>query len=160
MEQEFDNLPDWKLKASNLGLRLITEEGDMEDPYTHYYAVDDHGYRGYFGDAQGQGADADHGIICDSEDELHNWGVLIPTRPQHSDLFTISANEPTPALVHVYIRENEHGEFEVPTSRNVGVCIYGNDVYFTDDREDAHDTAVATFGKHINVIFQEGTYSE
>jgi len=45
------------------------------------------------------------------------------------------------ALLNVFVRENNDGEFEVPTTRDLGVDIDCDTIYFTSDRQDAYDTA-------------------
>lgn len=57
----------------------------------------------------------------------------------------------------VTVRENEDGEFELPT---LGATSLEAGLYFADDKQDAIDTAKHSYGENVIVTFKRGTYQE
>ena len=61
----------------------------------------------------------------------------------------------------VVIRKNQDGEFEVPTnSPAYPATSFRAGLYYTDDREDAFDTARLAWGEHAEkIVCRSGTYN-
>jgi len=54
----------------------------------------------------------------------------------------------------IVIFKNQYGEYEVPTNVE-------NDIYYTDDKQDAEDTARAAWHfVELNIVHKRGTYGE
>ncbi|TFG82817.1 MAG: hypothetical protein E4G74_02140 [Erysipelotrichales bacterium] len=53
----------------------------------------------------------------------------------------------------ILIKKNEYDEFEVPTTSD-------SEIYFTDDKQDATDTAMFFHGAEVVVLFRRGTYDK
>ncbi len=59
------------------------------------------------------------------------------------------------SVTAVVIKKNEYDEFELPTSE-----CGKREIYFTDDKQDAIDTAHFVFGDELKISFRRGTYGE
>lgn len=59
-------------------------------------------------------------------------------------------------MKNVTIRKNEFDEYEVPTPTSD--CP--DSIYYTDDEEDAIDTAIAHYGTDIDLKIKRGTYDK
>lgn len=59
----------------------------------------------------------------------------------------------TPAPVRVVIKRNEFDEFEVPAPTT-------DEIYFTDDLQDAKNTLWSIHGSNVVIVVRRGTYSK
>jgi len=53
----------------------------------------------------------------------------------------------------ILIKKNEYGEFELPAPTT-------DEIYFTDDQDDAIGTAKIIYGDNTECIFRRGTYDK